>query len=154
MQANPAPSFIDCIKLFFKNYVNFSGRSRRAEYWYLVLLNVAISLGLSIFGSIITAIIRDASVTQVVSIIISVITIIWELACIVPSLALCVRRLHDIGKSGLYLLCILIPIAGPILLIVWYVKDSDPAPNEYGVSPKYTPEYSYNAEPTVPPTYM
>lgn len=154
MQANPAPSFIDCIKLFFKNYTNFSGRSRRAEYWYVVLFNAAVSFGISIFSSILTAIFRGSDAVQVISIIFSVITIIWELACLVPSLALCVRRLHDIGKGGIYLLFILIPIAGPIILLVWYTKDSIPTPNEFGESPKYSPTYSNSVNSTVPPTYM
>lgn len=54
-----------------------------------------------------------------------------------PNLAVGVRRLHDIGKSGFNLFWGLLPIVGVILLIVWWVKDSDPRPNEYGPSPKY-----------------
>lgn len=47
-----------------------------------------------------------------------------------------VRRLHDIGKSGLFYLCILIPLVGPILLLVWFCKDSEPGENQFGPNPK------------------
>lgn len=62
---------------------------------------------------------------------------LYWVATIVPNLAVGVRRLHDIGKSGFNLFWGLLPIVGVILLIVWWVKDSDPRPNEYGPSPKY-----------------
>ena len=151
MQENPAPSFIDCIKLFFKNYVNFSGRSRRAEYWYVVLFNIIVSVVLGIISGIIATIIQDAEISNIISLSLSG---VWELACLLPALALGVRRLHDIGKSGAMLLISLIPFVGSILLIVWCATDSDPAPNEYGVSPKYTPANVYGQTQQVPPVNM
>lgn len=57
------------------------------------------------------------------------------LALLLPSLGLCVRRLHDIGKSGWWIFISLIPIVGWIILLVWYCKDSQMAPNEYGDVP-------------------
>lgn len=158
MQPNPSPSFGDCIKLFFKNYVNFSGRSRRTEYWYCVLFQMIVSIVLSILGSIITSITDGGTVGVVIS---SVLTYGWSLACFIPALALLIRRLHDIGKSGWYVLFSLIPLVGSIILIVWAAQDSVPEPNEYGVSPKYTPGFTYEQaqpqagqpQPPVPP-YM
>ena len=140
-QPNPAPSFGDCIKLYFKNYVNFSGRSRRAEYWYVVLFQIIVSVALSLLSTALAAL-TDGN--TVVSIIMSVLSYGWYLATIIPGLALTIRRLHDLGKSGLYILFILIPIAGSIILLVWEATDGTPEPNEYGYSPKYTPGFVYD----------
>lgn len=62
---------------------------------------------------------------------------IWGLATLVPGISLSVRRLHDVGKSGLYLLWALLPIAGWIIVIVQYAKDSQPEANQYGPNPKF-----------------
>ncbi|MBR0413856.1 MAG: DUF805 domain-containing protein [Clostridia bacterium] len=153
-QANPAPSFGECIKLFFKNYVNFSGRSRRAEYWYIFLFQMIISTVLSALSSILAYVTNG---NYVVSIIMIVLTYGWLLAIVIPDLALSFRRMHDIGKSGGYVFFGLIPIVGTILVIVWSATDSNPAPNQYGYSPKYTPGFTYEPNPAqqqVPPTYM
>ncbi len=106
----------DAVILFFKNYVNFSGRSTRSEYWWWTLASLIIS---GVFYGIATA-------TDVAAI-----STLWSLAVLVPGIALAVRRLHDIGKSGLYYLLILIPLVGSIILIVWFCKPSDGS-NEYG----------------------
>ena len=67
----------------------------------------------------------------------SVITMLMLLSAMIPGLPVAVRRLHDIGKSGWFLLLGLIPLVGGILLIIWFCQDSQPGKNEYGVSPKY-----------------
>ena len=108
-------NFIEAIKLYFTRYTDFKGRSRRSEYWWA-------SLGIGLLGSIIGAIIPNLAW-------------IWTLAVMVPSLAICVRRLHDIGKSGWNYLFILIPLVGPILLIIWFCKDST-EDNQWGPNPK------------------
>lgn len=64
-------------------------------------------------------------------------TYIASLACLIPMIALSVRRLHDIGKSGWYYLLILIPIVGAIVLIVWWCQDGKIGRNQYGEDPKY-----------------
>ena len=61
---------------------------------------------------------------------------LWSLAILLPGLAVAIRRLHDIGKSGWFVLLALIPIVGSIILIVFYVKDSEPGENKYGPNPK------------------
>lgn len=61
----------------------------------------------------------------------------YGLAVFIAGLAVCVRRLHDIGKSGWNYLFFLIPIVGFILYIVWFTRDSEPGANKYGISPKY-----------------
>lgn len=62
---------------------------------------------------------------------------LWSVGTLVPSLALCVRRLHDVGKRGTWFLFILLPIAGPIILLVQYCTDSNQGVNPYGPSSKY-----------------
>lgn len=115
--------FVDAVKRAVTvNYCNFNGRSSRSEYWWYALavaiLNVVISTVLS----------GRPSVMQAVS---GVIT----LGLLLPGLGLAVRRLHDINKSGWYLLLALIPIVGAIILIVWFCKESEPQTNQYGPVP-------------------
>jgi len=112
-----------------KEYENFEGRARRKEYWMFLLFN-------SIF--FITAIIIDniLGITYGRDIFYGPIYTLYVLAVFIPGLAVSVRRLHDIGKSGWYYLIILIPLAGPIWFLVLVATDGDPGENEYGVNPK------------------
>ena len=112
-------SFTDAIKTCFQKYATFSGRARRSEFFYWGLATGIISaiLGL-IFGS-------D-----------SIISSLFSLATLLPGLAVCWRRMHDIGKSGAWYFIILVPIVGIILWIVWVCRDSEPGSNFYGDCPK------------------
>lgn len=112
----------------FKNYVNFSGRARRSEYWYFVLFNVIVCIAIGIVDGVIIAASGGAGF--------GILGLIYNLAVILPSIALATRRLHDIGKSGWWQLIVFIPIIGVIVLIVFYVKDSVPGDNQYGPNPK------------------
>lgn len=115
---------MDAYKKMWQNYATFSGRSRRSDYWYVYLVNIIISAALSILGNLVAA--------QLFSLISS----LYALATLIPGIALCVRRLHDIGKSGWYALFVLIPLVGAILLIIWLATDSQPGDNAYGPNPK------------------
>jgi len=106
-----------------KKYAVFSGRAGRTEYWMFVLFNFIFSLAASLIGILTFGILY-------------VVSILYGLAVFVPSLAVGVRRLHDVGKSGWYLLIILIPIAGPIWFLVLMCIDSQPGDNQYGPNPK------------------
>ena len=108
-----------------KKYAEFSGRSRRAEYWYFVLIGTIISYALS-FGVSFT-------IGEAASIIVSV---LYSLALLLPSLAVAVRRLHDIGKSGWWIFISLVPVIGAIWLIILLASDSNPESNIYGPNPK------------------
>lgn len=112
-------------KAVAQNYCNFNGRASRSEYWWYVLftaiLCMAIGFILGIFGA----------GTSVVSAIQGVVS----LALLLPGLGLSVRRLHDISKKGWWIFIALIPLAGAILLLVWFCKPSDPGSNEYGPEP-------------------
>ena len=105
-------SFGDAIKACFSKYATFSGRANRSEYWYFYLLSFIVGL-------------------------IPFIGYVAGLALIIPSLAVAVRRLHDIGKSGWNLLLCLIPLVGAIILIIWYCQPSQEGDNEYGPNPNY-----------------
>lgn len=104
-------------------YVEFSGRSRRKELWTFVLVNLVISISLSVLDAII-------------GMGIGFIGTLFSLAIFLPSIAVGVRRLHDIGKEGWWLLVGLIPLIGWIVLIYFYVQDSEPGSNVYGANPK------------------
>lgn len=116
-------SFKEAVERALKqNYCNFSGRASRSEFWWFVLFNFILS-------AVISIVFCWSQDTM------NVITGLVNLALLLPSLGLAVRRLHDIGKSGWWIFISLIPIVGWILLIVWYCKDSQMETNEYGPVP-------------------
>jgi uncharacterized membrane protein YhaH (DUF805 family) len=118
-------------KVVFKNYANFQGRARRSEYWYYALFNVILILPLYV-----TAMIGLVSEITALSIIGGLGYIVILLGTFIPSLAAVVRRLHDVGRSGWYYFIALIPIAGPIILLVWLFTEGNSGANEYGDDPK------------------
>lgn len=106
-----------------QNYVGFSGRARRKEYWMFVLFNFIAGIVLGIIEAIIG--------------LPGILSGLYSLAILIPSLALVFRRLHDTGKSGWWILISLVPIAGSIILLVFMCLDSDAGTNKYGPNPKY-----------------
>ncbi len=113
--------FLDVIT---NHYADFNGRARRKEYWMFVLFNFVVSLVLGIVMGLISQTAANA------------VSIIYTLALLLPGLSLGVRRLHDTGKSGWFMLIGLIPLVGAIILLVFYCLDSQPGTNEYGPNPK------------------
>ena len=111
-----------------KKYAVFSGRARRKEYWYFVLFNILASIVLGIIDGV-TGCFNAATGVGLLG-------GIYSLAMIIPSISVSVRRLHDTGRSGWWLLIGLIPLIGAIVLLVFMVRDSFPDDNEYGASPK------------------
>jgi uncharacterized membrane protein YhaH (DUF805 family) len=105
-----------------KNYVGFSGRARRKEYWMFVLINFIIAFVLGFIEGVL-------DIPQFLS-------GLYSLAIFLPSLAVSIRRLHDTGRSGWWLLISLVPIIGAIILIVFACMDSEPHENKYGPNPK------------------
>ncbi|HEY7988302.1 MAG TPA: DUF805 domain-containing protein [Lapillicoccus sp.] len=116
-------SFVDAIKSVFTQYVGFSGRARRSEFWYFYLFTILLS--------IVASIVQRAMTNSTNGIV----TTIIGLAIVLPYLAVAVRRLHDTSRSGWWLLIGLIPVVGTIILIVFWVQDSH-GDNQYGPSPK------------------
>jgi uncharacterized membrane protein YhaH (DUF805 family) len=97
-----------------QNYANFNGRARRSEYWYFFLFNVIISIVLGIIGNLLE---------------VTFLSNIYSLAVLIPGIAVGVRRMHDVGKSGWYLLI-------PIYNLVLAATEGDKSGNEYGPDPK------------------
>jgi len=114
-------SFGEAIALYFKNYVNFQGRSTRSEYWWAALFNFLVTIALNIMGAGMTT--RSGS---------NPLATLYSIAVFLPSLALCIRRLHDIGKSWVWYLFALIPFVGWIFLIVWFCRAGEPTVNQWG----------------------
>ena len=136
--------------MMFKNYTNFSGRSRRSEYWGAAFVNFLIMLIASflIFFMMQDRIMVVAPYIEYIDDISDVmyllqpvswcfvILFLYAIILIIPSIALTVRRLHDTGKSGWYYLLALIPYVGSIIIFVFTLLDSTPGPNKYGPNPK------------------
>ncbi len=104
-----------------RQYAHFEGRARRREYWYFALFNVLVALGLGLIDGALG---------------IGVLGPLYSLAVLIPGLAVSVRRLHDTGRSGWWLLIALVPIIGVIVLLVLMCLDSEAGANQYGPSPK------------------
>ncbi|UXI00140.1 DUF805 domain-containing protein [Photobacterium sp. TY1-4] len=111
-----------------KNYAVFRGRARRQEYWYFFLFNLLISLTLTGVDKLIGSPASGEGAGMLAS--------IYSLAVLLPSIAVGVRRLHDIGRQGWWMLLALIPLIGTIVLVYFFVQDSQPGANEYGLNPK------------------
>jgi len=109
-------------------FATFSGRSRRKEYWYFTLVYLIIE--------VVLAVIDMATGLFSQSTGIGVLSGIFALAMILPSLSVSVRRLHDTGRSGWWLLIGLIPLLGAIVLLVFMILDSEPGSNRFGDNPK------------------
>jgi uncharacterized membrane protein YhaH (DUF805 family) len=111
-----------------KQYADFNGRARRKEYWMFVLFNLIFALIAMILDNILGIAMDDIGYGPLYG--------IYALAVFIPGLAVAVRRLHDIGKSGWMILIALIPLIGAIWLLVLMVTDSNPGENQYGQNPK------------------
>lgn len=112
----------------FRQYGDFSGRARRKEYWMFFLFNMIFSVGAIILDEILGTGTPDLGY--------GILYMIYVLVLFIPGLAVSVRRLHDVGKSGWMMLIGLIPIIGGIGLFVMFLMDSNPGENEYGPNPK------------------
>lgn len=113
--------FLYCLK----HCVDFDGRAPRAEFWYFVLFNFIIGLVMIGVGYVIGI---DNQLGS-----------LYSLLVFLPALAVSVRRLHDTGKSGLFVLLGLIPLVGALILIYFYAQASQPGDNQYGDNPKDHP---------------
>lgn len=139
--------FMEAVKHVFQNYANFNGRARRSEYWYFTLFNsmvmtvgyaLGVALGLGGLASM-----GDSSYNAGITAgtLVGFLLIIYSLGSFIPSLAVTCRRLHDVGKSGAYILFLLVPMVGTIMLLIWELQDSMPGANQYGPYPKAEASY-------------
>lgn len=117
--------FLDAIKAFYKNYVNFSGRALRSEYWWpqlmFILLYVVMIAGAGMLGE---------AIGGILALIIGLVI----LASFIPLISVTIRRLHDVDKSGWFFLIAFIPIASLYILYLTIIKGTD-GPNRFGPDP-------------------
>ena len=113
-------TFGAAISSVLTQYTGFSGRARRSEYWYFFLFSVLVSIVAGVVDTALNSVLLG---------------VVVGLGLLLPSLAVSVRRLHDTGRSGWWLLIGLIPFGG-IVLLVFQCQDSEPGANRFGPSPK------------------
>ncbi|WP_298372824.1 DUF805 domain-containing protein [Azospirillum sp.] len=123
--------FSDAIRSCLSRYVGFSGRAPRSEYWYWVLFSFLVSIAASVLDA---SLLADFALGDEETV--GLAEILVTLALALPGTAVTVRRLHDIGRSGWWLLLIFVPILGWIALLIWTLAKSDADANRFG--PPYT----------------
>jgi uncharacterized membrane protein YhaH (DUF805 family) len=121
---------MNCYLEVLKKYAVFSGRARRKEYWMFFLFNLIIYVVLALIDGLMGTFSPQAGL--------GVLSGLYSLAVLIPSIAVTVRRLHDTGRSGWWILIALVPFIGGIVLLVFMVLDSQPGENQYGPNPKAT----------------
>ncbi len=113
-------SFADAVRSVLTQYVGFSGRARRSEYWYYVLAYLVLDIVVTVIDSVLGT---------------SILGLLLGLALLLPSLAVMIRRLHDTNRSGWWALLVLTGI-GSIVLLVFAIQEGTAGPNTYGQDPK------------------
>ena len=111
-------SFSEAVRSGFEHYVKFDGRASRPAYWWWVLFAVLVSIAANIIDF---ALIGPGVISGLVG-----------LALLLPNLSVSIRRLHDTGRTGWWILIGLLPLIGWIVLLIFYLQASDPAENQYG----------------------
>ena len=111
-----------------KNYVGFSGRARRKEYWMFTLFSVIFAVVAMILDNVLGLASKEIGYGPIYG--------LYALAVLLPSLAVSVRRLHDTDRSGWWLLIALIPFLGGIVLLVFMVLEGNHSDNRFGPDPK------------------
>lgn len=121
------------LKLFFRNYTKFSGRANRSEYWFaalwLFIINALGSLPFLIIGALMS---DDGSGTLIGLSFYYIFAVIWAIICILPSIAISIRRMHDTNRSGAWILINLVPFIGSIIFFIITILPSTDGPNNYG----------------------
>jgi uncharacterized membrane protein YhaH (DUF805 family) len=114
-----------------RNYANFKGRAQRKEYWFYVLFYVLFAILVALVENFLG--LSDLSDPESGT---GPLYLVYTLAFLLPSIAVAIRRLHDTGRTGWWLLLAFVPLIGAIVLLVFYCFDSQPGDNEYGPNPK------------------
>jgi len=117
--------FTQAVKSCFRQYVGFRGRARRAEFWYFGLFYVVAGIVLSIVD---TLLFGDGTGM-------APLTLLFGLGMFLPSLAVSIRRLHDIDRTGWWILLSLVPLVGAIVLLVFFVQRGTSGVNRFGADP-------------------
>lgn len=127
--------FQEAVKSVYSNYCKFDGRATRSEYWYFVLFSFLVSVVL-VLGLLAGSVNSNLPLT----ILFGLLCVAFSLGSLVPSIAVCVRRLHDGGYSGWLYLLNFIPYIGGLIVFILVLQPSKPA-NQYGPNPFETADY-------------
>jgi uncharacterized membrane protein YhaH (DUF805 family) len=114
-------NFQDAVASALRNYATFAGRARRSEFWFFFLF--------TLLAQAVAGIIDEAATRGVLGAVLSILLLL-------PSIAVGVRRLHDNGRSGWWLLLGLVPMIGWIVLLIWYCQPGEAGPNRFGPDPR------------------
>lgn len=125
---------MDAVRLFFKRYTDFQGRSRRSEYWWPQLFFILVYIALIVVIGVASIL---GSVGQILAGIASLAYFVFALAVLIPSLAVVFRRLHDLDKSAWWILIGIIPLIGSLVLLYWFCQPGTAGSNQYGPDPKH-----------------
>jgi uncharacterized membrane protein YhaH (DUF805 family) len=107
-----------------RNSMNFAGRARREEYWHFIVANIAFALSLNLVDMLVRVLTGTGPLV-----------LLYAIAMLVPAAAVSIRRLHDIDRSGWWLLLALVPVVG-LVLIYFFALDGNGGRNRYGYNPK------------------
>lgn len=123
-------TFTQAVKTGFSKYATFTGRAVRSEYWWWTLFVVLVTMALAFVDHLLLApVIGFEAFAEDTP---EPLSGIASLALLIPGLAVSVRRLHDIDRSGWWLLIVLIPIAGWLVLLWWFIQRGTEGPNQFG----------------------
>lgn len=126
-----------------RRYADFSGRSRRMEFWMWLLFQLLLYAAfVAAFSATIELMDNRDEWTVIVPL--SLLYGLLLLGFVIPALAVSVRRLHDTNRSGVNLLWNLLPLIGGLVLLVYYLSDGTPGPNRYGADPKARTEATFS----------
>ena len=114
---------VKAVRAVLRNYTGFSGRATRPEYWWFVAFTFTAGVALMIIDLVTGT---------------GGLWTLFTLGTFLPSLAVTFRRLHDTGRAAWWLLIVLVPFLGPVILVVWAATAGDPGPNKYGLAPART----------------
>ena len=107
-------NFVESIQSGFRNYTNFHGRAPRSEYWYFHLFVFLATMASVLTGPLLIGVM---------------------LVLLIPTLAVNIRRLHDIDRSGWWIFIVWIPLVGAIILLVWHCERGTDGFNRFGPDP-------------------
>lgn len=148
-RTNPEISFVGALRSFFNKYVDFSGRATRREYWFMYLwklifsailyfMTMLLSFSTVGFGMASLLELDELNLAAFISSLsglgwILMVYAIYDMVMLIPSLALLVRRIHDTGKDGLWILMLLVPFVNIIFFFIWTLSPSEPHSNKWGL---------------------
>ncbi len=135
-------NFAAAVSHCFRNYITFSGRASRSEFWWFTLfiygvMFVLSAIDMSLFGETQT-VVTDTSASVSSETEFSPLASIFGIVTVLPYISVTVRRLHDTDRSGWWYWLALIPLIGIIVLIVWFATKGSDGPNRFGEDPLTT----------------